>query len=138
MITVRNQVHVLAHCVFALLLLGAVTAPGQAQTPKNTLPHTLNTAGTAVVFKLSDADPKWPTLRATEATSVALKWTCAKAKDPKLKTSPEMYFQETLQLADNQRLESRSLLPKAIAALDFCAEYQVEIDNKGPGTLNIQ
>lgn len=121
-------------CLLSALLLATFAAPTLAQT----LPHTLNTAGTAVVFKLSDADPKWPALRATGATQVALKWTCAKAKDPKLKTSPEMFFKETVPLVDKQRVESRGLLPKAIAALDFCAEYQVEVDNLGPGTLNIQ
>lgn len=124
----------LALCLTGALLLSAMAAPAQAQTP----PHTQNLPGTAVVFKLKDADAQWPALRAAGATSVAMKWTCAKAKDPKLKTSPEMFFQETVQLADKQRAESRKLLPKAIAALDFCAEYQVEIDNKGPGTLNIQ
>jgi hypothetical protein len=116
------------------MLLTALAAPTLAQTPA----HTLNTPGTAVVFKLSDADPKWPALRATGATQVALKWTCTKAKDPKLKTSPEMFFKDTVPMVDQQRVDSRNLLPKAIAALDFCADYQVEVDNLGPGTLHIQ
>jgi hypothetical protein len=121
-----------------LLCAAASAVQAQAQAKPQTPPHTLNTAGSAVVFKLSDAEPQWPTLRATGATQVALKWTCAKAKDPKLKTSPEMFFKETVPLVDQQRVPSRSLLPKAIAALDFCAEYQVEVDNLGPGSLNIQ
>jgi hypothetical protein len=122
------------------LLLAVFAAPGRAQAQPPAANDTVLTlsAGQSKSYKFADTDTRWPDLLSTGASKPTVKWTCVKANSNKVTVSPQMYFKETLNLADQEQISTRKLTPKAFALVDFCATHQLDISNAGPGTLTVK
>jgi hypothetical protein len=120
------------------LLICTALSPAQAQSTDATTAKLNLPAGQSMAYRFANTDPRWPDLLATGASSVTVKWTCAKSNNDKLAVNPQMFFKETVGLADKEQLSTHQLMPKAFALVDFCATHQLEISNAGPGSLTLK
>jgi hypothetical protein len=125
----------------AILVLGLLicAAPGPAQAQSTDAAAKLQVpAGQSMVYKFANTDPRWPDLLATGASKPTVAWSCAKVDNTKLTISPQLYFRETVSLADKEQISTRKLMPSAFALVNFCATHQLEINNPGPGGLTLK
>jgi len=91
--------------------------------------------GNSLVITFNDSDQKWPELIATGKTTVLTTWTCKATRNPKMKVSPDLRYEERIEMADGDTVSSRKLVPEAMAGMVQCETHQLELSVSGPGTL---